>query len=95
MLTPIAGRSVIVTGASKGIGKGLARTFAQKGANVIVVGRDAEQAGRTAAEIAASGGAASAFAADVTQPAQMESMAAYAIEKHGGIECLVRECHGC
>lgn len=88
MLTPIAGRSVIVTGASKGIGKGLARTFAQKGANVLVVGRDAEQAQRTAAEIAASGGAASAFAADVTQPAQMESMAAYALEKHGGIDIL-------
>ena len=35
MLTSIAGRSVIVTGASKGIGKGIARVFAGKGARVL------------------------------------------------------------
>ena len=40
MLTSIAGRSVIVTGASKGIGKGIARVFAGKGARVLVVARD-------------------------------------------------------
>ena len=39
MLTSIAGRSVIVTGASKGIGKGIARVFANQGAKVLVVAR--------------------------------------------------------
>ena len=40
MFTSIAGRSVIVTGSSKGIGKGMARVFASKGARVLIVARD-------------------------------------------------------
>jgi 3-oxoacyl-[acyl-carrier protein] reductase len=39
MFTSIAGRSVIVTGASKGIGKGIARVFCQSGAKVLLVSR--------------------------------------------------------
>lgn len=88
MLTSIAGRSVIVTGASKGIGKGIARVFAGKGAKVLVVARDAAAAQATAAEIVQSGGSASAFAADVTRPEQMAAMAEAAIARHGGIDVL-------
>ena len=40
MLTSLEGRSVIVTGASKGIGKGIARVFASKGARVLITARD-------------------------------------------------------
>jgi NAD(P)-dependent dehydrogenase (short-subunit alcohol dehydrogenase family) len=50
MLTSIAGRSAIVTGASKGIGKGIARVLASKGAHVLVVARSQEGAETTAAE---------------------------------------------
>ena len=39
MLTSIAGKSVVVTGASKGIGKGTARVFARNGAKVTIVAR--------------------------------------------------------
>ena len=39
MLTSVEGRSVVVTGASKGIGKGIARVFASHGAKVLVVAR--------------------------------------------------------
>ena len=63
MLTSIAGRSVIVTGASKGIGKGIARVFASQGAKVLIVARTGADAEATAAEI---GHGASGFAADVT-----------------------------
>ena len=53
MLTSIEGRSVIVTGASKGIGKGIARVFASKGALVLIASRDLSRAEAAAAEIRA------------------------------------------
>ena len=88
MLTSIAGRSVIVTGGSRGIGRGVARVFAAKGAQVLVVGRDLAQAEATAAAIRAEGGRASGFAADVGNPGDVERMAAAALERHGGVDIL-------
>ncbi|MGJ0395932.1 MAG: 3-oxoacyl-ACP reductase FabG [Methylocystis sp.] len=88
MLTSIAGRSVIVTGGSRGIGRGLARVFAAKGARVLVVGRDLAQAEATAAAIRAEGGEASGFSADVGDPGDVERMAAAALERQGGIDIL-------
>jgi 3-oxoacyl-[acyl-carrier protein] reductase len=85
MLSSIAGRSVVVTGASKGIGKGIARVFARQGAKVMVVARNGEEAMLTAAEL---GPGASGFAADVTHPAAMEAMAAEAVARQGGIDIL-------
>ena len=88
MLTSIADRSVIVTGGSRGIGRGVARVFAAKGAQVLVVGRDLVQAEATATAIRAEGGRASGFAADVGAPGDVERMAAVALERHGGIDIL-------
>ena len=88
MLTSIAGRSVIVTGSSKGIGKGIARVFASKGARVLIASRDGSEAEATAAEIRMSGGIASAVAADVSKVEDNVRMAQVAIERHGGIDIL-------
>ncbi|MGB5087537.1 MAG: 3-oxoacyl-ACP reductase FabG [Methylocystis silviterrae] len=88
MLTSIADRSVIVTGGSRGIGRGVARVFAAKGAQVLVVGRDLAQAEATATAIRAEGGRASGFAADVGNPGDVERMAAAALERQGGIDIL-------
>ena len=88
MLTSISGRSVIVTGASKGIGKGIARVFASKGARVLVVARDGAAAQKTVDEIKAAGGQAAALAADVTKLSDMERMADTAVKQHGGIDVL-------
>src|SRR5829696_3967339 len=63
MLTSIAGKSVVVSGASKGIGKGIARVFARNGAKVTIVARHRAEAKAAAKEL---GGDASAGIADVT-----------------------------
>jgi 3-oxoacyl-[acyl-carrier protein] reductase len=88
MFNSLAGRTVIVTGASKGIGRGIALRFGLEGCNVLVVARTAAEAEAVVHEIAASGGAARAFAADVTRPADMRAMAAAAVEHFGGIDVL-------
>ena len=85
MLTSVAGKSVVVTGASKGIGKGIAGVFAKNGAKVLVVARHADQAEATAKEL---GNSASAFAADVTKLPDMEAMAKAASDRNGGIDVL-------
>jgi 3-oxoacyl-[acyl-carrier protein] reductase len=85
MLTPITGRSVIVTGASKGIGKGIARVFANQGAKVLVVSRSQSDAEACAGEI---GNRASAFAADISDWENVQAMAKVAAERHGGIDIL-------
>ncbi|HWA79365.1 MAG TPA: 3-oxoacyl-ACP reductase FabG [Acetobacteraceae bacterium] len=89
MLTPIAGRSVIVTGASRGIGRGIASLFARHGSSVLVVARDGAAAEEAAAALRAAGGTASALAADVADEAAMERMAEAAETRHGGIDILV------
>ncbi len=88
MLTSIAGRSVVVTGGSKGIGKGIARVFASKGGKVLVVSRHQAEADKAVEEIKQAGGTASAFVGDVSKPADMEKMAEAAISRHGGIDIL-------
>ena len=85
MFTSLEGRSVVVTGASKGIGKGIAAGFVRAGARVLVVGRDGDAAAATAVEL---GGGASAFSADFVDPDACAAMAAAATERHGGIDVL-------
>jgi 3-oxoacyl-[acyl-carrier protein] reductase len=84
----VQGRSVIVTGASKGIGLGIARVFAQNGAKVLMVARDGRAAAEVAAEIAHAGAVVSAFAADVSDEEQVKAMVDAAVERHGGLDVL-------
>ena len=61
MSSSLAGRSVIVTGGSKGIGKGIARVFGKAGAKVFIVSRNLAEAEAAADEIRRSGGTAKGF----------------------------------
>jgi len=88
MFTSINDRSVIVTGASKGIGKGIAEVFARAGAKVLVVARNGDAAEEVARGINNDGGIASAISADVTSEEDMKQMAAIAIERHGNLDIL-------
>jgi 3-oxoacyl-[acyl-carrier protein] reductase len=88
MFTSIAGRAVVVTGATRGIGKGIAQVFAGAGARVLIVGRDAEAAKATVAELSATGAEASHVLADVSRREDCLRIAATAAERFGGIDVL-------
>ena len=88
MFTSIAGRAVVVTGATRGIGKGIAQVFAGAGARVLIVGRDAEAAKATVAELSATGAEASYVLADVSRREDCQRIAAAAAERFGGIDVL-------
>lgn len=88
MLTSIAGRSVIVTGGSKGIGRGIARVFASKGARVMVAARGEADAAKVVAEIREAGGVAESVACDVSDWAQVQAMVAATVSAFGGVDVL-------
>lgn len=88
MLTSIAGRSVIVTGASKGIGRGIAKVFCKNGGKVLVVSRNIQEAEACAEELRHAGGVARGCAADVTKIDDMQMVAETAAAVHGGIDIL-------
>jgi 3-oxoacyl-[acyl-carrier protein] reductase len=89
MFTGLDGRTVIVTGGSKGIGKGIARVFVRAGANVLVAARD-EGTLQTAADDLGkeSGGRVETVVADVSKVADCQRIADTAVERFGGIDVL-------
>jgi 3-oxoacyl-[acyl-carrier protein] reductase len=97
MFTSIAGRAVVVTGGTRGIGKGIAGVFARNGAKVLITGRDFEVARAAADELseqAAAGGLAgeagevSFVLADVASTEDCRRMAGVAQERLGGVDVL-------
>lgn len=85
MLRSLKGRTAIVTGASRGIGRGIAQRFSEAGIRILVVSRSAGEAETVAAAI---GGEAAGFGADVSKSEDCEAMAAFALERFGGIDIL-------
>lgn len=81
--------TVIVTGSSQGIGKGVAKRFASDGANVVINSRDADRAQTVAESIKADGGSAVGVEADVTDETEMEALVETTVEEFGSVDVMI------
>ncbi|MCM2342169.1 SDR family oxidoreductase [Rhodoferax sp.] len=82
-------KSIIVTGAGQGIGKGIALRLAAEGAKVIVNDIDATLGESVVKEIVDAGGTASFVAADVTNSAQVKALVDAAVQRYGRLDVMV------
>jgi len=83
-------QTVIVTGASKGIGKGLAKAYAREGARVVLVARSLAALEEVQSEILNAGGDAICITADISDPVAVQKLVDVTIERYGKIDVL---CH--
>jgi meso-butanediol dehydrogenase / (S,S)-butanediol dehydrogenase / diacetyl reductase len=88
-MSRFSGKSVVVTGASRGIGAALARRFAREGASVVVSANE-PAAESVAADIVASGGKAIAQVADVTNKADVVALYGAAEREFGGVDVSIQ-----
>lgn len=89
MSAPLAKRGAVVTGGGRGIGAAVARSLADAGAALVLVGRHAEDIDRVAAEIRQRGGSASSFPCDVTNEDNVRRLGDAARMRLGNVDILV------
>ncbi len=85
----VAGKTILVTGASSGIGRATALLLARCGATVLLVARGAEQLEQTRQEILAEGGSAHAYTADLADPDSVDALLERLLSEHPQIDVLV------
>jgi NAD(P)-dependent dehydrogenase (short-subunit alcohol dehydrogenase family) len=89
---PLAGRTVLVTGASSGIGEATAKAVAGRGATVLLVARRSDELDRVRTDIEAAGGRAAAYACDLTDVADggaVDLLVKRVLDEHGPVDYLV------
>lgn len=84
------GKTAIVTGGNRGIGRGISDAMAEAGANVVIANRDEDAGNEAAAEIADETGAKTlAVATDVTDPEDAKNLVAETVDEFGTVDVLV------
>src|SRR5206468_7231660 len=85
----LEGKTALITGASKGLGRAMALSLAEKGARIALVSRNLDLLNSVAKEIKSTGAQAEAFKADVTDEAQVAALAKSVIGKLGKPQILI------
>ncbi len=85
----LTGKVAVVTGASRGLGQAIATLFARAGASVVLSARSQKDIEQNAVELRSAGHTAVAFVCDVSDPAQVEALARFAIETYGHFDIWV------
>jgi 3-oxoacyl-[acyl-carrier protein] reductase len=88
MFNSLQSRSAIVTGSSKGIGRGIAETFAAAGINVLVTARNQADVDATVASLAGQPGQVRGLCADVSKPDDCHRAVDEAIERYDGVDIV-------
>jgi short-subunit dehydrogenase len=85
----VRGRVVLVTGASRGIGKRLAKRLADLGARLALTARSADDLAKLAGDLRTGGADVATFPADLTKPDDRDRLVAAVVERFGGLDVLV------
>ena len=85
----LSGKTAVVTGGGSGIGKSIAQVFAQQGANVHILEIDQASGQSTLNEITESGGTCLVHPSDISQQAEVNSLAEKIFEQHGSLDIWV------
>ena len=88
-MSDFRGKTVVVTGASRGIGEATARYLAELGATVVLAARNRDRLGAIARDIKATGGRALPMACDVSRPRDVQNLIADAVDATGRVDVLV------
>ena len=91
----LAGRTAVVTGATRGLGRAFAHALAGAGANIVIVGRDAQAAAGVQAEVAALDVGAEVVIADVTRRPDVERILDRTVAAFGRADVLVNNAGTC
>ncbi len=89
MTDNIAGKVIVITGASSGMGEAAARHLAAKGARVVLGARRADRIEALASEITSAGGQATAVATDVTKREDVQALVDTAVATYGRVDVLI------